>query len=46
MKRYVYNEYMAHHYAYMKKVVEVYEWESYAEATKDVNWRADMAKEM
>ena len=32
-----YNDYMAHHYAYMTHVVEVREPESYAEAAKDVN---------
>ena len=40
------NEYMAHHYAYMSKVAEVREPESYAEATKDANWRAAMKEEM
>ena len=40
MKRYGYNEYMAHHYAYMVKMAEVCEPESYVEATKDTNWRA------
>ena len=38
-----YNEYMAHHYAYMTCVAEVREPESYAEAAKDTNcvpqWR-------
>ena len=30
---------MAHHYAYMTKVAEVREPESYVEAAKDANWR-------
>ena len=34
---YGYNKYMAHHYAYMTKVAEVHEPESYAEAAKDAN---------
>ena len=37
---------MAHHYAYMTKVAEVREPESYAEAAKDANWRAGMDEEM
>ena len=41
-----YNEYMAHHYAYMTRVAEVREMESYAEAAKDVNWCAAMEEEM
>ena len=44
--RYGYNEYMAHHYAYMTKVAEVREPESYAEAAKDAKWRAAMEEEM
>ena len=32
-----YNEYMAHHYAYMMKVVKVREPESYVEVAKDAN---------
>ena len=40
--RYKYNDYMVLHYAYMKKVTEVREPESYAEAAKDANWRATM----
>ena len=39
-------EYMAHHYAYMAKVVEVCQSESYVEAVKDANWRAPMEEEM
>ena len=35
--RYVYNEYMVHHYVYMTKVAEVCEPESYVEAAKDAN---------
>ena len=35
--RYRYNEYMAHHYAYITLVVEVREPESYVEAAKDAN---------
>ena len=41
-----YNEYMAHHYAYMTRVAEVREPESYAEAAKDANWHATMEEEM
>ena len=41
-----YNEYMAHHYAYMTRVAEVHELESYAEAAMDANWRAAMEEEM
>ena len=40
------DEYMAHHYAYMTRVAEVREPESYAEATKDANWRVAMEEEM
>ena len=42
--RYGYNEYMAHHYAYMTKVAEVCEPESYKEAAKDVCWHVVMRK--
>ena len=35
---YGYNKYMAHHYAYMTKVAQVREPESYAEAYQDVKW--------
>ena len=44
--RFGYNEYMAHHYAYMTRVAEVCEMESYAEAAKDANWRAAMEEDM
>ena len=44
--RFVYNEYMAHHYAYMMRVAEVREPESYAEAAKDANQRPVMEEEM
>ena len=44
--RFEYNDYMAHHYAYMTRVAEVREPESYAEAGKDANWRAAMEEEM
>ena len=44
--RFGYNKYMAHHYVYMTRVVEVREPESYVEAEKDVNWRAAMEEEM
>ena len=44
--RFGYNEYMAHHYAYMTHVAEVHEPESYAEAAKDANWCATMKEEM
>ena len=43
---YGYNEYMMHHYAYIAKVAEVCELESYVEAAKDANWRAAMEEEM
>ena len=46
IKRYEYNDNMAHHYAYMTRVAEVREPESYAEAAKDANWRAAMEEEM
>ena len=39
--RFGYNDYMAHHYAYMTLVPE-----SYAEAAKDANWHATMEEEM
>ena len=44
--RFLYNEYMAHHYAYMTRVAEVREPESYTEAAKDANWCATMEEEM
>ena len=44
--RFGYNEYMAHHYAYMTCVAEVREPESYAEAARDANWHAPMDVEM
>ena len=44
--RFGYNEYMAHHYAYMTRVAEVREPESYAKAPKDANWCAAMEEEM
>ena len=44
--RFGYKEYMVHHYAYMIRVAKVRELESYAEAAKDVNWRAAMEEEM
>jgi hypothetical protein len=37
---------MAHHYAYMTRVAEVREPESYTEAAEDANWRAAMEEEM
>ena len=46
INRYGYNEYMVQHYAYMTRVVEVCELESYVEAAKDANWRAAMEEEM
>ena len=46
MVRFGYNEYMAHHYAYMTCVAEVRGPESYAKAAKDANWRAAMEEEM
>ena len=33
--KYRYNEYMAHHYAYMTKVAKICEPKSYAKAAKD-----------
>ena len=44
--RFGYNEYMAHHYAYMTRVAEVRELKSYAEVVKDANWHAAMEEEM
>jgi hypothetical protein len=44
--RFKYNEYMAHHYAYMARVAEVREPESYKEAAEDANWRTAMEEEM
>ena len=44
--RFGYYEYMVHHYAYMTRVAEVCEPESYAEASKDANWCAAMEEEM
>ena len=44
--RFRHNEYMAHHYAYVTRVAEVCEPESYVEAAKDANWRAVMEEEM
>jgi hypothetical protein len=46
VERFGYNEYMAHHYAYMTRVAEVRELESYAEAAEDANRRAAMEEEM
>ena len=43
---YGYNEYIAHHYAYMSKVVEVREPKSDGEASQDAKWRLDMEEEM
>ena len=37
---------MAHHYAYMTRVAEVREPESYTDAAKDAIWRAAMEEEM
>jgi hypothetical protein len=37
--RFGYNEYMAHHYAYIARVAEVREPKSYEEAAEDANWR-------
>jgi hypothetical protein len=44
--RYGYNEYMAHHYAFMIKVASVREPESFAEASRDARWRAAMEEEI
>ena len=44
--RFRYNEYMVNHYAYMTRVAEVHEPESYAKAVKDANWRVAMEEEM
>jgi hypothetical protein len=46
VERFEYNEYMAHHYAYMTRVAEVREPESYAEAAEDANWCVAMEEEM
>jgi hypothetical protein len=37
---------MTHHYAYMTRVAEVREPESYAEVIEDANWHAAMEEEM
>ena len=37
---------MAHYYAYMTKVAEIREPESYAEVAQDTKWRAAMEEEM
>jgi hypothetical protein len=37
---------MAHHYAYMTRVAEVRELESYAKAAEDANWRAAIEEEI
>ena len=37
---------MAHHYAYMAKVADMCESESYVEAAKNWNWHAAMEEEM
>jgi hypothetical protein len=37
---------MAHHYAYMARVAQVREPESYEEAAEDANWRTAMEEEM
>ena len=37
---------MSHHYAYMTKMAEVRELESYTEAAEDANWHAAMEEEM
>ena len=44
--RYGYNEYMAHHYAYMMKISEDREPETYAEAAEDPRWIEAMREEM
>ena len=41
-----YNEYMVHHYAYMTKMAEVREPESYVEAPKDANPCATMEQKV
>jgi hypothetical protein len=46
VEQFGYNQYIAHHYAYMTRVAEVREPESYAEAAVDANWRAAMEEEM
>ena len=46
VKRYGYNEYMAHHYAYMVKLAAVREPKSYAEAARDLNWQQATEEEM
>ena len=44
--RFRYNEYMVPHYAYMTRIAEVREPESYIETENDMNWRAAMEEEM
>ena len=44
--RFTSNKYMVHHCAYMTRVVEVREPDSYVEAAKDANWCAAMEEEM
>ena len=44
--RFGYNEYMADYYAYMTRVAELREPESYAEAAKDATFRTTMEEEM
>ena len=44
--RYEFNEYMAHHYAYMMKVASIHDQESFAEASKDAKWQEAMEEEM
>ena len=39
-------KYIAHHYAYMTKVAEVRELESYVEASQDAKWKSAMEEEM
>ena len=44
--RYWYDEYLADYYAYITKVVERCEPESYAEVTQDTEWQSAMEEEM
>ena len=46
VQRLVYNNYVAHHYAYMAKVVQDVEPTCFDEAVGNVNWEKAMDEEM
>ena len=46
ISRFVYNDYMAFHYAFMMKVVTIQEPETFSEAAKDPRWVEAMNEEM